>query len=67
MEENFIETILEPIRALPASIKFPIFLTLAQVIAEEFPKAEKEFEEERRAIIERFFEIVNRIYENEEG
>lgn len=62
MAKGFIDSI----NAIPPIMRYPALLTLAELVAEELPKAEAEYNNEKVIILERFFEVIDRIHSREE-
>ncbi len=52
---DFTKSIKKSILSLPPLFRYSALVTMAQIITEELPKAERAFEEERRAMLKSFF------------
>lgn len=56
--DDFTKSIKESILSLPPLFRYSALVTLAQIISEELPKAERAFEEERQAMLRSFFKAI---------
>ena len=57
MDEMY-KPFLDSINVLPPLIRYPTLLVLAEILAEELPKAEEAYNNEKAVMLERFLEVI---------